>query len=100
MTEACKICGEWFTKKKNNQRYCCENCKREAARRIARKRYYDVLKPQSKVVKKSSTPSITIDDMVAIMLKLSQERGRAVQYGEVQRELMTGKLKVKDGVVV
>ena len=37
--------------------------------------------------------------MVDLMLKLEKELGRVVQYGEAQEMLLTGKLKVKDGVI-
>ena len=95
-TEACRICGEWFTRTQHNRIYCCDKCKREAEKRRLKKRYFDVVKPQKKKEKKVYTPSITIDGMVALMLKLSKERGRVVQYGELQRELLTGKLKVEE----
>ena len=98
--EACKICGEWFTKKNHNQKYCCDKCKKEAERRRLKRRYFDVVKPQKKKEKKVTPPSITIDGMVALMLKLSKERGYTVQYGEVQQELLLGKLKVKRGEVL
>ena len=56
--------------------------------------------PSVKVVEKKRTdPKITIEGMVDIMMRLSKERGRVVQYGEVQSELLTGKLKVKGGAV-
>ena len=97
MTEACRFCGEWFTKKNYNQRYCCEKCQQEARKRRDRNRQKIVRK--AKQNKKVCTASISIDSMVDIMLKLSKEYGRIVQYGEVQRLLLTGKLKLKDGVV-
>ena len=98
-TESCKICGELFAKRNNHQKYCCDKCKKEAERRRLKERYFDVVKPQKKKERKVIAPSITIDGMVALMLKLSKERGRVVQYGEVQAELITGKLKLKEGTI-
>lgn len=95
-TEACKICGKWFTKKRHNQKYCCDKCKAEAEKRRKQRLYFNTVKPQKR--EKCAPPSITIEGMVDIMLKLSKERGYIVQYGEVQRLLLTGKIKVKDGV--
>lgn len=92
--EACAFCGEWFNKSHHNQRYCCDKCKKEADRRRYKKRYFDDIKSQKKNEKKAAPPSITIDGMVALMMKLSKERGYVVQYGEVQQELFLGKLKV------
>lgn len=98
-TEACKMCGEWFTKKRNNQRYCCEKCKKDAEKLRLKRRYFDVVKPE-KNVEKRCAPSISIEGMVDIMLKLEKKLGRVVQYGEVQQMLLTGKIKVKDGEMV
>ena len=98
-TEACSFCGEWFTKKRNNQKYCCEKCKKDAEKRRLKKRYFAVVKPAKKVEKRHA-PSITIEGMVDIMLKLEKKLGRVVQYGEVQQMLLTGKIKVKDGEMV
>ena len=39
-------------------------------------------------------------DMVEAMLKLSKKRGRIVQYGEVQKLILTGRLKVVRGRII
>jgi hypothetical protein len=98
-TEACGFCGEWFTKKWSNQRYCCEKCKKDAEKLRLKRRYFDTIKSEKKGEKRCA-PSISIEGMVDIMLKLEKELGRVVQYGEVQQMLMTGKIKVKDGVML
>lgn len=99
-TAVCKMCGKLFTKKGHSQKYCCEECRRAAIRREQRKRYLEWVKPQNEKKKRQCAPSITMEGMVDIMLKLEKKFGRIVQYGEVQRMLRTGKLKVKDGKVL
>lgn len=49
--------------------------------------------------KAQSAPGLSIHAMVDLALKLSKELGRVVQYGEVQEMILTGKLKVEDGVI-
>ena len=53
-------------------------------------------KPKMKE-KRQPPPGLTIDEIIALANKLSKERGRYVSYGEVTREIETGKLKVKKG---
>ena len=91
-TDACKWCGEWFIKKTHNQKYCSKACSRMAEKHLDKQRA-----AKRRMLKKCEpvkTSAITLDGMVALMLKLSKERGYTVQYGELQRELITGKLKV------
>lgn len=92
----CGWCGELF-EKKGNQTYCCKEHSRLAKNQRVTLRNLKLAKAKEKQQK---TPSLSIEDMIKISLKLSKERGCVVQYGDVQRELMTGKLKIKDGVVV
>jgi hypothetical protein len=42
---------------------------------------------------------LTIEQVVDTMLRLSEERGKHMQYGDIQKGLLTGKLKVKGGVI-
>ena len=84
----CKKCGVEFTAVNNHQYYCSLECKREAEKDRRRKR----AEPRTKA------PSTAICDMVELMMMLSKERGYTVQYGEVQRELLTGRLKLNGGV--
>lgn len=94
--DACAWCGTWFVIEgmNHNQKYCCEECgilaKREKARLFQRKKAASKAKAQS-------TQSDSVYDMVDVMMRLSKERGYSVQYGEVQTELLTGRLKIKDG---
>lgn len=97
--EFCAFCGEEFEKTNHNQRYCCEECNKTAENQRRRQRDRQRRRIAQKSAKLGANfPSI--EDMVDIMLRLSKERGRVVQYGEVQRLLLTGRLKVKDGVLV
>ena len=99
MTEACQFCGEWFEKIHHGQKYCCKECSQTAERKMKKERDAKRRRKQKNNVKATS-PYPNIYGMVDIMMKLSKERGRVVQYGEVQRLLLTGRLKVKDGVMV
>lgn len=93
--EACYYCGEWFVKR-GNQRYCCKEC-----RELAEKQQWAQQREKEKIKKKKKAqgkPGLSIEGMVDVMLKLSEERGHIVQYGEVQRELLTGRLKLNGGV--
>lgn len=85
----CQCCGEEFVKKVKIQRFCCDACRRKA---------YN----ESPKMKEHKAPkvNVTMDMMLDAMLRLSKERGRVVQYGQVQKELLTGKLYVRGGVIV
>lgn len=97
--EFCAFCGDDFEKTNHNQRYCCDECQKTAEKQRKRQRERQRRSEAKKSIKLGAKfPSI--EDMVDIMMKLSKERGRVVQYGEVQRLLLTGRLKVKDGVMV
>ena len=90
----CDICGAEFTTNHKLKRYCSKECSKEAER--IRKRKW---KPKNKCAASEQKVSVTIDQMIEIALKLSKEQGRIIQYGDVQSMLLTGKLKVKDGVI-
>lgn len=85
-TVYCRFCGWEFEPRNNHHFYCSREC-----------RHFDLKRKNKKETKKSNYPSI--EDAVDIMLKLSDERGRVVQYGEFQTMLYTGKIKIKDGVI-
>ena len=87
----CKLCGNDFIKRHPNHNYCSEKCRKEVKRRNEYKRTH-----RGAV----AAPNLTINDMVKAMLRLSKERGHTVQYGELQSDLMTGKVKVRGGKIV
>jgi hypothetical protein len=91
--EACGWCGEWYVKH-GNQNYCSKECSRLAEKQ--REKLKNLKRRSTKKIAQSK-PSLSIQDMVDLMLKLSKERGRVVQYGEVQKMILTGSLKVKGG---
>jgi hypothetical protein len=93
--DACGWCGEWFVKH-GNQKYCCKECSKLAEKQQI---YLSQKKRNIQKRKVQTAPSLSIHDMVDLMLKLEKELGRVVQYGGVQEMLLTGKLKVKDGVI-
>ena len=100
--ESCYWCGKWFVKegKKHARKYCCEECRRLAEKQQknkANKIYNDARKHRK--TEQEDKPGLPMNDMLELMDKLSKERGRVVQYGEVQQEILTGKLKVKGGGV-
>ena len=88
--EACAWCGTWF-EKRGSQKYCCEECSLLAEKEQKKREY------RKKTLAKTKAPSVSIEQIVDLMLRLSKERGYVVQYGEVQRELLTGKLKLNGG---
>ena len=96
--EFCAFCGDDFEKTNHNQRYCCDECRRTAEKQRKRQRDKQRRMEAKRSIKLGAKfPSI--EDMVDISLKLSKERGHVVSYGEVQRLLITGRLKLKDGVM-
>lgn len=88
----CWHCGTRFVAENDRCRYCSAECKMEE--RKERKRLAKV-----KSRKPTNQANVTIDMMVDAMLRLSAERGKPVQYGDIQTGLVTGKLKVKGGVI-
>ena len=84
----CIACNTEFDPTAAWQRYCSLECRRKAAaKRRRRKREGVLVKP----------PKMSIEDMVSVMLKLSKKRGHTVQYGELQRDMITGKVKIIGG---
>ena len=93
----CYICGVDFKAHHHNQRYCSDECRREAYRISNRKWKKNYTKKRKAVAPKHNHPSI--EQMVDVAMKLSKKLGRRMGYGDVQRMLITGKLEVKDGVI-
>ena len=95
--EMCKWCGELFFKR-GNQCYCCKEHSRLAANQKAKLK----ARMKSKKAKWNSdrVPNVSLHGMLDLMERLSSEKGRTVQYGEVQSMLYTGKLTIKDGVLI
>ena len=91
--DLCRGCGKEFTLQYPNQRYCSVECRVEARRIRGWKR-----KNEPREVK--ATPKITINDMVKAMIRLSKERGYTVQYGELQTDLITGRVKIRGGKII
>lgn len=91
--EACGWCGEWFVKK-GNKSYCCEECAK-LAKKQARKRRK--IKKRNQKKKEQVAQGLSITGVVDLMMKLSKESGKVVQYGDVQTMEYTGKLKETDG---
>lgn len=89
----CNICGEEFNRLSGSQRYCSNECRRKAVRQRLNKR-------KEKQKPKTPPDKTTVYDMVDIMMQLSKERGRIVQYGQLQAEIATGKVRVKGGKLV
>lgn len=87
----CKMCGAEFVKLSANHNYCSEECRKAAIKRNKHIR---------KCRKDVTAPHLTIHDMVKAMLRLSKERGYTVQYGELQGDLLTGRVKVVGGKIV
>lgn len=97
--EFCFLCGDEFEKLNHNQRYCCDECRETAEKQRKRQRDRQ-RRMEAKRSIKSGAKFPSIADMVDMGMKLSKECGRVVQYGEVQKMLLTGRIKVKDGVMV
>lgn len=96
----CKICGKEFTKVSGNQVLCSVEC-RKKQQKISNRKHLQKKHPQPKAPEvKEPADKTTIYDMVNIMMMLSKERGRRIQYGALSTEIQTGKLKVKGGVIV
>ena len=80
MTEIryCLHCGAEFETDNKRRVYCSGTCK---SRALYKRRTKKGLK----------APSVSIEQMVDEMLRLSEEKGRSVQYGELQRMMLTGR---------
>lgn len=83
-TEMCKLCGKEFHVRYGNQRYCSPECRVHGDRIAARRR---------RNRQKRVSPALSMQEMLDIMEKMSEEQGRVVQYGEVQAMLLTGRLE-------
>lgn len=92
--EACAWCGEWFVKK-GNKKYCCKECSELADKRRTILR----MRKNRNKNSKQNVPSLSLHDMVDLMMKIEKEQGKVVQYGDLQTMLYNGQLKEKDGVV-
>ncbi len=86
----CLYCGELFQAKHYRNMYCSAECKINARKE----------RDRAKKRKPIQHADVTIEQMIEAAMRLSEERGKLVQYGDVQAELMLGKLIVKDGVIV
>lgn len=86
----CLYCGELFQAKHHRNMYCSAECK------IYARRERDRAKKRKPILH----ADVTIEQMIDAAIRLSEERGKLVQYGDVQAELMLGNLIVKDGVIV
>jgi hypothetical protein len=84
----CQYCGARFITENYRNHYCSAECKIDA--RNERKRRERAKRKRNA----TQQPVITIDMMMDAMVRLS------IQYGDVQTGLVTGKLVVKDGVIV
>lgn len=74
----CQYCGAEFTTDNNRKIFCSGNCKRKSHQKRRAKPLVN-------------HPKITIEDMVDEMIRLSDEKGRSVQYGELQKLMLTGR---------
>lgn len=97
MEKICKCCGHVFYPKHHNEGYCSEECRHQ--RQIELNRQYRSVSEKKKAMK-CKTPYVSMKQMVDAMLRLSKKKGRIVQYGEMQRLLITGKVEVRGGVIL
>ena len=84
MTEIryCQNCGVEFVTDNKRRIYCSGECKRKSLRK---RRAMEARKASMK------QPNLTIEQMVDEMMRLSDEKGRIVQYGELSQMLLTGR---------
>lgn len=97
MEKICKCCGHVFYPKHHNESYCSDECRHQ--RQIELNRQYRSVAEKKKAMK-CKTPYVSMKQMVDAMLRLSKKKGRTVQYGEMQRLLITGKVEVRGGVII
>jgi NAD-dependent DNA ligase len=81
-TRYCQYCGAEFVTDNNRKIFCSGECKCKARRKR---------KAEETVKVNLKKANITIEDMVDEMLRLSKEKGRIVQYGELSQMLLTGR---------
>jgi endogenous inhibitor of DNA gyrase (YacG/DUF329 family) len=84
MTEIryCQYCGEEFVTDNKRRIFCSGECKNKSLRK---RRAMEARKASMK------QPNLTIEQMVDEMMRLSEEKGRIVQYGELSQMLLTGR---------
>lgn len=78
----CQNCGAEFVTDNRRKIYCSGECKGKSLRK---RRAMEARKASVK------PPRITIEQMVDEMMRLSEETGRLVQYGELSQMLLTGR---------
>jgi NAD-dependent DNA ligase len=81
-TRYCLHCGAEFVTDNRRRVFCSGECKCKAHRKR---------RATENVKVKLKKANITIEDMVDEMLRLSAEKGRIVQYGELSQMLLTGR---------
>ena len=94
----CKICGAEFERKQSNQKYCCKECSKVAEKIF--KKLSDGRKREQSRKADGSNPMQNILRMMKIANELTEKTGRFHQYGDVQKLIRIGKLKIKDGAIV
>jgi NAD-dependent DNA ligase len=84
----CQYCGAEFATDNNRRIFCSGECKCKAHR-----------KRRAMGARKASVkpPRLTIEQMVDEMMRLSAEKGRIVQYGELSHMMLTGRHKIGKG---
>ena len=97
MGKICKYCGHVFYPKHHNEGYCSDECRHQ--RQVESNRQARSALNRKKAMK-CKTPYVSMKQMVDAMIRLSNKKGRTVQYGEVQRLLITGKVEVRGGVIL
>jgi hypothetical protein len=76
----CRCCGKEFIAKEYRTKYCSTECRGTGYIHKQKKKEHSPVKA-----------NVSIYDMVDEMLRLSKERGRVVQYGDLQQMMMTGR---------
>ena len=94
----CEICGAEFEQNHHSRKYCSKECYK-MAHKIAY-RLHKAEKQDEKIKYLSSRKMPDIPTMMKIANELTKKTGRFHQYGDVQKLIRIGKLKIKDGAIV
>ena len=88
----CELCGAEFLAHYHTQKYCSDECR-------AHGKKIKTLEWKKKHASAKPTAFPSIEEMVDVALRLSEKYGKHLGYGDIQKMLLTGKLKVEDGVI-
>ena len=94
----CEICGAEFEQNHHSRKYCSKECYKMAHKIAYRLHKAEKQDEKIKYLSRRKMPDIL--GMLKIADELTKKTGMYHQYGDVQKLILTGKIKVEGGVLV